>query len=64
MGTDRRYREYIPEVWVKDFTCRREEFVIGKVFDNLSSEGLVREVWVKDFTCRREEFVIEALEQV
>jgi hypothetical protein len=38
--------------------------VRGKVFDNLSSEGLVREVWVKDFTCRREEFVIEALEQV
>ncbi|MDZ8242159.1 MAG: papain fold toxin domain-containing protein [Nostoc sp. ChiQUE01a] len=34
-------------------------FVRGKVFDNLSSEGMFREDWIKDFHCPSENFEIQ-----
>jgi arsenate reductase-like glutaredoxin family protein len=36
--------------------------VRGRVFDNLSTEGLFREDWVSDFSCRRGEFIVEELD--
>jgi Papain fold toxin 2 len=36
--------------------------VRGRVFDNLSTEGLSREDWVNDFSCRRGEFIVEELD--
>lgn len=33
--------------------------VLGKVFDNLSVEGLPREQWIKDFNCRSGQFVVD-----
>jgi hypothetical protein len=33
--------------------------VLGKVFDNLSAEGLVRSDWLQDFRCRSGGFIIE-----
>ncbi|NDJ17066.1 hypothetical protein GS601_07160 [Myxacorys almedinensis A] len=38
--------------------------VRGRVFDNLSIEGLSREAWINDFACRRGAFILEELEQV
>lgn len=35
--------------------------VMGKVFDNLSTEGLPREGWLKDFNCLSGAFVIDEL---
>ncbi|MGB3759526.1 MAG: papain fold toxin domain-containing protein [Rivularia sp. (in: cyanobacteria)] len=35
--------------------------VRGLVFDNLSTEGLIREYWIKDFYCPSEQFIIEEL---
>ena len=35
--------------------------VMGKVFDNLSAEGLSREDWLKDFSCLSGSFVIDEL---
>jgi len=32
--------------------------VRGKVFDNLSSQGLSRDDWLKDFHCHSEQFVL------
>ena len=32
--------------------------VRGRVFDNLSAEGMTREDWLKDFHCQSEEFII------
>lgn len=36
--------------------------VFGKVFDNLSSEGLYRENWLNDFHCRSGQFTLEELD--
>lgn len=36
--------------------------VFGKVFDNLSTEGLSREDWVNDFHCLSEQFILDELE--
>jgi hypothetical protein len=36
--------------------------VRGKVFDNLSPEGLILEDWVKDFYSLSNEFEVEALD--
>jgi hypothetical protein len=35
--------------------------VMGKIFDNLSTEGLPREGWLKDFNCLSGAFVIDEL---
>ena len=35
--------------------------VLGKVFDNLSTEGLSREDWLRDFSCRSRGFIIEEI---
>lgn len=35
--------------------------VRGLIFDNLSTEGLIREYWIKDFYCPSEQFIIEEL---
>ena len=32
--------------------------VRGRVFDNLSPEGMMRDDWLKDFHCQSEEFMI------
>jgi Papain fold toxin 2 len=32
--------------------------VRGRVFDNLSSEGMTRDEWLSDFHCQSEEFVV------
>ena len=37
--------------------------VLGKVFDNLSTEGLVRGEWLRDFSCRGGELIIEEINQ-
>jgi Papain fold toxin 2 len=37
--------------------------VLGKVFDNLSTEGLMREEWLRDFSCRSGGFIIEEIER-
>ena len=34
---------------------------MGKVFDNLSAEGLSRADWLKDFSCLSGSFVIDEL---
>lgn len=33
--------------------------VRGKIFDNLSLEGMSREDWINDFQCSTQEFIIE-----
>lgn len=38
--------------------------VFGKVFDNLSSEGLSREDWLNDFHCRSGQFRVEELDSL
>jgi hypothetical protein len=35
--------------------------IIGKVFDNLSPEGLSREDWVKDFSCLGGSIIVDEL---
>ena len=35
--------------------------VMGKVFDNLSAEGLSREDWIRDFNCLSGSFVVDEL---
>jgi hypothetical protein len=35
--------------------------VFGKVFDNLSTEGLSREAWINDFHSRSNQFVVDEL---
>jgi Papain fold toxin 2 len=35
--------------------------VMGKVFDNLSTEGLSREDWIKDFSCLSGSFIVDEL---
>ena len=35
--------------------------VFGKVFDNLSTEGLSREDWLNDFHCRSDKFIVDEL---
>lgn len=35
--------------------------VMGKVFDNLSSEGLSRRDWIKDFSCLSGSFIVDEL---
>ncbi len=37
--------------------------VRGKVFDNLSAEGLSREDWIQDFSCPAGGFTIEEVER-
>jgi hypothetical protein len=32
--------------------------VRGRVFDNLSPQGMTRDDWLKDFHCQSEEFII------
>jgi hypothetical protein len=36
--------------------------VFGKVFDNLSVEGMTREDWVNDFDCLSREFIITEID--
>jgi hypothetical protein len=36
--------------------------VRGKIFDNLSSEGLTLDEWIQDFCSRNGEFLVEELE--
>ena len=36
----------------------------GRVFDNLSSEGMLRDDWVNDFHCPSEEFNVEEIEEL
>lgn len=38
--------------------------VRGRVFDNISSEGMLREYWEKDFHCQSEELIIDELEEL
>ena len=38
--------------------------VLGKVFDNLSAEGLLRENWLNDFHCRSGQFTLEELDSL
>lgn len=38
--------------------------VFGKVFDNLSAEGLTREAWIKDFNCLSGKFVLDELKSL
>ena len=38
--------------------------VFGKVFDNLSAEGLAREDWVNDFHCLSSQFVLDELQSL
>lgn len=38
--------------------------VAGRVFDNLSTEGMSRESWLNDFHCPSEEFIVEELEDL
>ena len=33
--------------------------VCGRVFDNLSTDGMLREDWIDDFHCPSEQFIIE-----
>ena len=35
----------------------------GRVFDNLSTEGMSRGDWLKDFHCSSEKFIVEELEE-
>ena len=36
--------------------------VRGKVFDNLSPQGMTKETWLQDFHCQSEEFLLNELE--
>jgi hypothetical protein len=36
--------------------------VLGKVFDNLSVEGMTKEDWVNDFDCLSREFIITEID--
>ena len=36
--------------------------VLGRVFDNLSTEGIAREDWLNDFHCMSEQFLVEEVE--
>jgi hypothetical protein len=36
--------------------------VRGRVFDNLSSDGLIRDEWIRDFDSHNGEFLVEELE--
>ncbi len=38
--------------------------VSGKVFDNLSTQGLLREDWLKDFHCHSDLFILAELESL
>ena len=38
--------------------------VRGRVFDNLSAEGLPKEQWLKDFHCPTEQFIFEELDKL
>ena len=38
--------------------------IMGKVFDNLSLEGMTREQWLKDFHCRSGQFILEELDSL
>jgi Papain fold toxin 2 len=38
--------------------------VLGKVFDNLSADGLSRSDWVKSFHCPSERFIVDELESL
>lgn len=38
--------------------------VFGRVFDNLSTEGLLREDWLKSFHCPSEQFMVTELESL
>jgi hypothetical protein len=35
--------------------------VRGRVFDNLSVQGMRREDWLNDFHCQSEQFIVEEL---
>jgi len=35
--------------------------VMGRVFDNLSAQGLLREDWVKDFRCVSGQFIVDEI---
>lgn len=36
--------------------------VRGRVFDNLSEEGMIREDWVEDFSCVSDQFILVELD--
>lgn len=38
--------------------------VQGRVFDNISTEGLSRDDWLNDFHCPSEQFIIEEIEEL
>ncbi|MEH2325750.1 MAG: papain fold toxin domain-containing protein [Nostoc sp.] len=38
--------------------------VRGRVFDNLSMDGLTREDWIDDFSCPSEQFIIQELPEL
>ncbi len=38
--------------------------VLGLVFDNLSSEGMIRQHWESDFSCRSGGFILEELDSI
>jgi Papain fold toxin 2 len=38
--------------------------VLGKVFDNISGEGMSREEWLNDFHCRSGQFILEELDSL
>jgi hypothetical protein len=38
--------------------------VRGRVFDNLSTDGLTREDWIDDFSCPSEQFIIQEWSQL
>lgn len=38
--------------------------VQGKVFDNLSSEGMLRDDWINDFHCASDNFIVEEVEEL
>ncbi len=38
--------------------------VLGKVFDNLSEEGIPREQWIGSFHCMSEKFIVDELDSL
>lgn len=38
--------------------------VEGRVFDNLSSEGMTRDEWLRDFHCASEQFIMEEVDEL
>jgi hypothetical protein len=38
--------------------------VRGRVFDNLSTDGLTKEDWINDFICPSEQFIVQELPQL